>query len=300
LRALTKLMSIPLIFILVISVVALASNGQAQGICGPAYTAQAGDTLTSIAQACGVSYDSLIAANPLVGNPSLIMPGQILTIPGAPQAIIPITGANPAGLRSLQIVPQSGPAGTLVQVSGSGFPAAATLTVGAGIVDSGPLVSQPIETDANGGFATQLSIPAAASSLQNWSIFASQGSGNELITVQAPFTVTTPTTASVYIVQPGDYLTEIALRYNVSLNALLLANPQIDNPDLIYPGQAIQIPTPSAVIPITGRRIYIVLSGDTLSAIAHSYGTNVSALLSATPGITNPDLIYPGQLIILP
>jgi LysM repeat protein len=290
-------MVIPLILILLIAVIGLAANGAAQGACGPTYTARAGDTLATIAFNCGVSYDSILAANPLIGDPDHILPGQIATIPGA---IIPITGSDPTGLRSLQITPQTGPAGTLVAVSGSGFPAAATLTVGAGIVDSGPVVSQSIVTDANGGFATQLSIPGSASAQQNWSIFASQGSGNELVTVQVPFQVSAPTTASVYIVQAGDTMSAIAYRYNVTLNALISANLQISDPNLIYPDQVIQIPPPSAVIPITGQRIYIVLGGDTLSGIAHAYGTRVSALMKANPAITNPDLIYPGELIILP
>jgi LysM repeat protein len=237
--ALAKLMSIPLILILLMAVIAMGANGVAQAACGPTYTARAGDTLATIAFNCGVSYHSILAANPLIGDPDHLPPGQIVAIPGA---IIPITGSNPtpAGSRSLQIAPQSGQAGTLVAVSGGGFPSATTLTVGAGIVDSGPEVSQSIVTDANGSFETQLTIPASASAGQSWSIFASQGSGNELV------------------------------------------------------------PPPNVVIPITGQHIYIVLGGDTLSGIAHVYGTNVSALLQANPGITNPDLIYPGELIILP
>jgi LysM repeat protein len=297
LRALAKLMSIPLILIFLVSVVALAANGEAQGICGPTYTVKPGDSFGSIALVCGVSYDALIAANPQISDPAAIYPGQTIHIS---PAIIPITGSNPAGLRSLQITPQAGPAGTQVLVSGTGFPASTSLTVGAGIVDSGPVVSQPVVSDANGGFAAQFSIPATASAQQHWAIFASQGSGDQLITVQVPFQVTAPTVASVYIVQPGDYLTEIALQFNVTLSALLQANPQIGDPNLIYPGQVIQIPAPGAVIPITGQRIYIVLWGDTLSGIAHTYGTSVAALLNANPGITNPDLIFPGQLIILP
>jgi LysM repeat protein len=297
--ALAKLMSIPLILILLFTIIGLAANGVAQAACAPIYTARAGETLATIAFNCGVSYDSMLAANPSIGDPDHIPPGQIVAIPGA---IIPITGSDPtpAGVRSLQIVPQSGPAGTQVIVTGAGFPAETALTVGAGMVNSGPATSQTITTDANGSFTTGLSIPITATAQQGWAIFASQGSGNELITVQAPFQVTAPTSASVYFVQPGDYLMEIAFQFNIPLSALLQANPQISDPNLIYPGQAIQIPTPGAVIPITGQRIYIVLSGDTLSGIAHAYGTSVAALRKANPGITNPDLIYPGQLVVIP
>jgi LysM repeat protein len=103
-----------------------------------------------------------------------------------------------------------------VNVSGTGFPPSTALTVGAGIVDLGPVVSQPVATDASGNFAAQLTIPASAASTQAWSIFASQPSGTELITVQAPFRVTFPAAASVYVVQPGDILSDIALRYNIT------------------------------------------------------------------------------------
>ena len=45
-----------------------------------------------------------------------------------------------------------------------------------------------------------------------------------------------------YVVQRGDWLTRIAQRYGVSLWSLLQANPLM-NPNLIYPGQVLIIPT---------------------------------------------------------
>ena len=46
--------------------------------------------------------------------------------------------------------------------------------------------------------------------------------------------------------------------------------------------------------------IYIVQSGDTLYAIAQRFNTTIHSLLSLNPQITNPDLIYPGQLLNIP
>lgn len=48
--------------------------------------------------------------------------------------------------------------------------------------------------------------------------------------------------ATVYIVKKGDTLWGIAKRYGVTLTALIAANPQIKNPNLIYPGDRVRIP----------------------------------------------------------
>ena len=47
---------------------------------------------------------------------------------------------------------------------------------------------------------------------------------------------------AVYLVKKGDTLWGIAKRCGVSLTALIAANPQIKNPNLIYPGDRVNIP----------------------------------------------------------
>ncbi|MBE3556047.1 MAG: SafA/ExsA family spore coat assembly protein [Firmicutes bacterium] len=49
-----------------------------------------------------------------------------------------------------------------------------------------------------------------------------------------------------YVIQPGDTLYAIAKRYGISLNRLIAANPQIADPNVIYPGEVICIPTSPA------------------------------------------------------
>lgn len=52
--------------------------------------------------------------------------------------------------------------------------------------------------------------------------------------------------ATTHTVVSGDSLWKIATRYQVGLSEIKSANPQIQNFDLIYPGQKINIPTPDS------------------------------------------------------
>ena len=48
---------------------------------------------------------------------------------------------------------------------------------------------------------------------------------------------------TTYIVQRGDSIWKIAVKYQVGMSEIIAANPQIKNPNLIYPGQKITIPS---------------------------------------------------------
>jgi LysM repeat protein len=66
-------------------------------------------------------------------------------------------------------------------------------------------------------------------------------------------TAAPPTGATTYTVQGGDTLNRIAQRTGTTLSAILAANPTIRNPNLIYPGQVINIPAGGVVVnPPTG------------------------------------------------
>ncbi len=118
---------------------------------------------------------------------------------------------------------------------------------------------------------------------------------------------TTPTlpalSQSIYIVKSGDSLSGIAAQTGVPLSALEADNPQVGANNLIYPGEAINLPP---VIPVTGGSAqasvdpYTVQPGDTLASLARHFNTSIDTLLRANPQITNPTLIYPGQKIIIP
>lgn len=52
----------------------------------------------------------------------------------------------------------------------------------------------------------------------------------------------------IYTVQKGDSLWKIAVKYQVGLSEIIAANPQFENPNLIYPGQKVSIPLPDQQI----------------------------------------------------
>jgi len=110
---------------------------------------------------------------------------------------------------------------------------------------------------------------------------------------------------SQYTIRSGDTLSAIASRFHVSLGALEAANPQIHNPNLIYAGQSLNIPdayTPPAPPPpanLSGQTSYTVKRGDTLSSIGARFGVSYQAIAAAN-GISNPNLIYPGQVLHIP
>ncbi len=146
--------------------------------------------------------------------------------------------------------------------------------------------------------------------------------GLQLLGVAAPAYADT-----TYTVKSGDTLYSIALRYGVTLPALIAANG-LTNANLIYPGQQLVIPEPGAAVvaavtpappvgavatPLSGAQaastpapggaaagytVYMVKAGDTLWGLTRRFGVSLTALKSAN-GLYN-DTIHVGQQLIIP
>jgi len=62
-----------------------------------------------------------------------------------------------------------------------------------------------------------------------------------------------------HTVVPGDTMWKLAVKYQVGTREIISANPQISNPNLIYPGQVLQIPqTDSSVAAYEAEVIRLV------------------------------------------
>lgn len=108
-----------------------------------------------------------------------------------------------------------------------------------------------------------------------------------------------------YYVAWGDSLDSIAARHGVSVEAILRQNG-LSNPDLIYVGQLLIIPTsgygntPGYDHGYSSCGTYhIVQAGETLSGIAWAYNTTVYALLENN-NLYNKDFVYVGQKLCIP
>ena len=101
----------------------------------------------------------------------------------------------------------------------------------------------------------------------------------------------------VYIVQRGDTLSAIALKYGTTVGKLVTLN-QISNPNLIYPNERVIVPIKgnirNEITYDTRHIVYTVKRGDTLSEIALRFGTTVQSIAELNH-ITNVNLIYIGE-----
>ena len=122
------------------------------------------------------------------------------------------------------------------------------------------------------------------------------GEVSEIPIIENPKEITNTGTVN-YTIQSGDTLWEIARKYGTTVQEIASIN-NIQNPNLIYPGETIRILTNSTTTGEetrgTGDIIYTVQRGNTLSEIAQAYNVTVNHIVELN-NIQNPNLIYPGQ-----
>ena len=95
-----------------------------------------------------------------------------------------------------------------------------------------------------GGTVGTLAVPAAASQPLVVPTVASSSGAASAAGAPASQSVTGQTGSISYTVQPGEWLSSIARDHSTTVPAILAANPQITDSNLLRPGQSIRIPTP--------------------------------------------------------
>ena len=105
-----------------------------------------------------------------------------------------------------------------------------------------------------------------------------------------------PVEGTTYVVQPGDNLFRIGLKFGISWVQIAEANG-IVNPNQIYVGQVLKIPV--AQPGPTPNFTHVVRYGETLFSISIHYGVPWQAIAAANQ-IPPPYIVYAGQTIIIP
>lgn len=127
--------------------------------------------------------------------------------------------------------------------------------------------------------------------------------GQRLI-IPTAYTPAAPSEAgATHTIQPGENLYRIALKYGVTVKALVELNG-LYNPDQIVAGQQLTIPGSAASSslayqPHHASTTHTVKQGETLASIAHRHGLSLWTLIQAN-SLANPALIVPGQTLVIP
>jgi nucleoid-associated protein YgaU len=113
-----------------------------------------------------------------------------------------------------------------------------------------------------------------------------------------------PAKRNVVVVKPGDSLWKLAeenLGKGIRWREIVAVNPAIVDANRIEAGSQIFLPSIAASFR-TATKI-LVRKGDTLTSIAHTqfgHASYWSCIAQANPAILDANLIYEGQLLLLP
>lgn len=99
-----------------------------------------------------------------------------------------------------------------------------------------------------------------------------------------------------HILQPGETLAVLALKYNTTISEIRRYNPTL--PQNPQPGQVVNLPIEIPKPPDDSFR-YVVKPGDSLFLIAQRFNTNVQTLVRLN-NIADPDVIFPGRILVIP
>ena len=267
------------------------------------YKVQSGDTLSEIAARYGTTVNELMSLNG-ISNPNLIYPGEVLRIPGrvseSSSSSLTISkvqsgdtlseiaaryGTTVNELMSLNGIsnPNLIYPGEVLRIRGNVSGSVATYTV-----QSGDTLSEIAAR-----YGTTVNRLVSLNGISNLDLIYP----GEVLRIRGRMIGSSSSSLTIYKVQSGDTLSEIAARYGTTVNELVNLN-EISNPNLIYPGEVLRIRGNVSGSSSASVATYTVQSGDTLSEIAARYGTTVNELVNLNE-INNPNLIYTGEVLRL-
>lgn len=248
------------------------------------YTAQAGDTLESVARRFSYAASTLARAN---GNLSAITPGVTYLMPAGPRLYTIQSGQKLADIAALFNVTEA------FILSGNSGLTPGLLYAGQQIfipviLDAAPVPVSGAASTAPGTGFVQPPVPTSRPGV---------ATPRPLVTAVP----VSPERAGQFIqevARPGDSLRVYVNRYGVNGAAILRANPRLAaNPNLLLVGTVVTIPVPISFTPSrTTPFYYVVGAGETAATIAEKFEMTADTLIRANPG--TPALV--GRVILVP
>ncbi len=122
------------------------------------------------------------------------------------------------------------------------------------------------------------------------------------LTVVVALVATTMLATTAVEIRPGDTLSQLAERHDVTVEELVAWN-EIEEADHIVAGATLVLTAPPTASPTSspdrsGVVEHAVTAGDTLWLIARRYGASVATIVEANQ-LADPDRIYVGQTLVL-
>lgn len=101
--------------------------------------------------------------------------------------------------------------------------------------------------------------------------------------------------------EKGDTLYLLSQKYNVALDTLIAANPQIADPDKLDIGMKVKIPAqPVTPKPEGVLHSHKVVQGDSLWKLSQAWGVPLKDMINANPQLKNPNALLVGETVYIP
>lgn len=106
----------------------------------------------------------------------------------------------------------------------------------------------------------------------------------------------------IHIVKKGDTLYLLAQKYNVTLEKVIAANPQLADPNQLSIGEKIKIPTDPVTMETQPSTVYQhkVKQGDSLWKLSKAWNVPLKLIIDANSQLKNPNALLVGETVNIP